>query len=80
MTVFFTNNFSIKFQSKRHNNLDRINFVAINRDGDILWKHTVRFPQITNRGYRRKRAWSIIGEAIPAFSLIPLGKTIILFS
>ena len=45
-------------------NVDRLNLVVINRSGDIIWKHTVRFPQITSRGCRRKRAWSIIGEAI----------------
>jgi len=45
-------------------NVDRLNLVVINRDGDIVWKHTVRFPQITSRGCPRKRAWSIIGEAI----------------
>jgi len=45
-------------------NVDRLNLVVINRDGDIVWKHTVRFPQITSRECPRKRAWSIIGEAI----------------
>ena len=45
-------------------NADRLNLVVINRGGDIVWKYTVRFPQITSRGYRRKRAWSIVGEAI----------------
>jgi len=45
-------------------NVDRLNLVVINRDGDIVWKHTVRFPQMTSRGCPRKRAWSIIGEAI----------------
>jgi len=45
-------------------NVDRINLVVINRDGDIVWKYTARFPQVTARGYPRKRAWSIVGEAI----------------
>ena len=45
-------------------NVDRLNLVVINRDGDIVWKHTVRFPQIASRGYRGEKAWSIIGEAI----------------
>jgi len=45
-------------------NVDRINLVVINRNGDIVWKHTARFPQVIARGYPRKRAWSIIGEAI----------------
>jgi len=45
-------------------NVDRLNLVVINREGDIVWKYTVRFPQVTARGYPRKRAWSIIGEAI----------------
>ncbi len=45
-------------------NVDRINLVVINRDGDIVWKYTARFPQVTSRGYPRKRVWSIIGEAI----------------
>jgi len=45
-------------------NVDRINLVVINRDGDIVWKYTARFPQVIARGYPRKRAWSIIGEAI----------------
>ena len=45
-------------------NIDRINLVVINRDGDIVWKHTARFPQVIARGYSRRRAWSIIGEAI----------------
>ncbi|MCD6487712.1 MAG: hypothetical protein J7K21_00615 [Desulfurococcales archaeon] len=45
-------------------NVDRLNLVVINRKGDIIWKHTARFPQVTSRGYPRTRAWSIIGEAI----------------
>ncbi len=45
-------------------NVDRINLAVINRNGDIVWKHTARFPQVIARGYPRKRAWSIIGEAI----------------
>ncbi len=45
-------------------NVDRINLVVINHDGDIIWKYTARFPQVTSRGYSRKKAWSIIGEAI----------------
>ena len=45
-------------------NVDRLNLVVINRSGDIVWKYTARFPQVTSRGYPRKRAWSIIGEAV----------------
>ncbi len=45
-------------------NVDRLNLVVVNRDGDIVWKYTARFPQVTARGYPRRRAWSIIGEAI----------------
>ncbi|RLG78690.1 MAG: transposase, partial [Thermoprotei archaeon] len=45
-------------------NVDRLNLVVINGEGDIVWKYTVRFPQVTARGYPRKRAWSIIGEAV----------------
>ncbi len=47
-------------------NVDRLNLVVINRDGDIVWKYTARFPQVTARGYPRKKAWSVIGEAIHA--------------
>jgi len=45
-------------------NVDRINLVVINRNGDIVWKHTARFPRVVARGYSRRRAWSIIGGAI----------------
>ena len=45
-------------------NVDRLNLVVINRSGDIVWKYTARFPQVTARGYPRRKAWSIIGEAI----------------
>jgi len=45
-------------------NADRINLAVINEDGDIVWKYTARFPQVTARGYCRTSAWSIIGEAI----------------
>ncbi len=45
-------------------NIDRINLVVIDRNGDIVWKYTARFPQVTARGFKRKSAWSIIGEAI----------------
>ena len=45
-------------------NVDRLNLVVINRSGDIVWRYTARFPQVTSRGYKRKRAWSIIGERI----------------
>jgi len=45
-------------------NIDRLNLVVINRDGDTVWKYTARFPQLTARGCPRKRTWSVIGEAI----------------
>ena len=45
-------------------NVDRINLVVINRAGDIVWKYTARFPEVMSRGCLRKKAWSIIGEAI----------------
>jgi len=45
-------------------NVDRINLVVINRDGDVVWKYTARFPQVAARIYPRIKAWSIIGEAI----------------
>ena len=45
-------------------NADRLNLVVINRDGEIVWKYTARFPQVIARGCPGKRAWSIIGEAI----------------
>lgn len=45
-------------------NVDRLNLVVVNRDGDIVWTHTARFPQVTARGFPRKKAWSIIGEAV----------------
>jgi hypothetical protein len=45
-------------------NVDRLNLAVINKDGDIVWMHTARFPQVTARGFPRKRAWSIIGEKI----------------
>ncbi len=45
-------------------NVDRLNLVVVNKDGNIVWRYTARFPQVVSRGYPRKRAWSIIGEAI----------------
>ncbi|MEM3849290.1 MAG: hypothetical protein QXS42_05970 [Zestosphaera sp.] len=45
-------------------NTDRLNLVVVNKDGEVVWMHTVRFPQILARGFPRKRAWSIIGEKI----------------
>ncbi len=45
-------------------NVDRLNLVVINRSGDIIWKYTARFPQVTARGYPRRKAWSVIGEVI----------------
>ncbi len=45
-------------------NVDRINLVVINRSGDIVWRYTAKFPQVVSRGYPRKSAWSVIGEAI----------------
>lgn len=37
-------------------NVDRLNLVVIDRSGDIVWRYTARFPQVTSRGYPRKRA------------------------
>jgi len=45
-------------------NTDRLNLVVIDENGDIVWKYTAKFPQVTSRGYLRRCAWSIIGEAI----------------
>ena len=45
-------------------NTDRLNLVVIDENGDIVWKYTAKFLQVTSRGYLRRRAWSIIGEAI----------------
>ena len=45
-------------------NVDRLNLVVVNKDGDIVWVHTARFPQATARGFPRESAWSIIGEKI----------------
>ncbi len=45
-------------------NVDRLNLVVIDRKGDIVWKYTARFPQVSARGYPKRKAWSIIGEAI----------------
>lgn len=45
-------------------NVDGLNLVVINKNGDIIWRYTARFPQATSRGYPRKSAWSVIGEAI----------------
>ena len=41
-------------------NVDRVNLVVINREGDIIWIHTARFPQVVTRNYPRKSAWRII--------------------
>ncbi len=45
-------------------NVDRLNLIVINRKGDIVWKYTTRFPQVTGRDCPRRKAWSIIGEVI----------------
>ena len=45
-------------------NVDRLNLVVIDRGGEMVWKYTAKFPHLTARGYPRKRAWSVIGEAI----------------
>jgi len=45
-------------------NVDRINLVVINRDDNVVWEYTTRFPQVTTKSYPRNRTWSIIGEAI----------------
>lgn len=45
-------------------NTDRLNLVVLDEDGDVVWVHTARFPQVLTRGYPGKSAWSIIGEKI----------------
>jgi len=45
-------------------NVDRINLVIINEDEKLLDKKTFRFSEVTSRGFPRKTAWSVIGQAI----------------
>ncbi|MEM4951978.1 MAG: hypothetical protein QXV81_06935, partial [Ignisphaera sp.] len=45
-------------------NTDRLNLVVVNKNGEIVWTHTARFPQVLTRGFPKRRAWSIVGEKI----------------
>lgn len=45
-------------------NTDRINLAIIDENGGLRDKKTFWFPEVTARGYPRRRAWSIIGMKV----------------
>ena len=45
-------------------NTDRINLAIVDRDGRLKDVKTFWFPEVTARGYPRRRAWSVIGEKV----------------
>ena len=45
-------------------NTDRINLAIVDRDGRLRDVKTFWFPEVTARGYPRRRAWSVIGERV----------------
>ncbi|PLC67784.1 hypothetical protein B7L70_06960 [Vulcanisaeta sp. EB80] len=45
-------------------NVDRINLVIINEDGELIDHKTFWFSEVTARGFPKHKAWSIIGMRI----------------